>query len=152
MILPAHSECHRSLGCTRSRNRNSFRHCCRSSRYTCLVCPHAVTRLPSLQGNQDLLVLTRTVFVVTVLMPLAPHRITMHLPDLYEAFTHVATLRSSEEMGRLARLFIATLNPSSLFCPSKGESPWNCFLFWTWQSTTSSCSSTLFFHVGSSSI
>ena len=58
----------------------------------------------------DLLVLTRAVFVMTVLLPLDPHRVTTHLPDLYEAFTHVATLKSNKQMGMIiSHYFFVTI-------------------------------------------
>lgn len=51
--------------------------------------------LQLLRSSPDLIVLTSTVYILCALIPLSPFRISKHLPDIFEIFTRLATLKST---------------------------------------------------------
>ena len=44
--------------------------------------------------------LTSAVYVICAVIPLAPYHVTPHLPDLFECFTLLATLKEQIDIGK----------------------------------------------------
>ena len=47
-----------------------------------------------------MIVLTSVVYVICAIIPFAPYHITPHLPDLFECFTLLATLKDQIDAGK----------------------------------------------------
>ena len=52
-----------------------------------------------LQTSEELLVLTNALLVVTAILPLVPSYLSRHLPDLFDIFMQLATIRRTNRLG-----------------------------------------------------
>lgn len=55
---------------------------------------------PSFQTSKELVVLTSALLVVTAILPLVPSYLASFLPDLFDIFIDLATIRQTKRLGK----------------------------------------------------
>lgn len=92
----------------------------------------------------EVAVLTSALLVVTAFLPRVPSYISQHLPDLFDLFVTLATIRETTRLGMSPALVPTSRHTFPLLFQATHRKPSTCT--WMWLSTTSSSSSMLSFH------